>query len=91
MVEDFCWTWGTSTDMKQWYIKIVDLDTNEYAMAYYSTDDEDPLRWYESTNSELLKMVIEAESSKIFTEARNKKNIIISSKTFEDIIAANFK
>lgn len=89
-MNELYWTWGMSKDKTQWYFKVEDLDTGRYAMAYYSTDDEEPLRWYESLDNDLLKIVIETENTDAFLEAKNKKNMLMDISHLRDATIANF-
>lgn len=85
------WTWGIFDDNSKWYLKVEAVDTDMYAVAYYSPDDNNPLKLYESTNSELLKMLIDAENSELFKSCKDKKDMHFGLKdSFSDITVANF-
>lgn len=88
------WSWGMTSDRNQWFIRVQDLDTNEYAVAYYDSDESNPLRIYESRDPELLSLVILAEDTDIYTTALEMKNMLQQIDEFDNAIenatVANF-
>lgn len=88
---ELVWTWGIFDDSTKWYIKIEAVDTDMYAVAYFPIDDEDPSRFYESTNSELLHKLVEIENSDLYFRCRDIKNMNFGLKDkFDEITVANF-
>lgn len=88
---ELVWIWGIFDDSSKWYIKVEALDTDMYAVAYFPIDDEDPKRHYESTNPELLQMVVGIEDSDLYAKCRDIKNMNFGLKDkFEEVTVANF-
>jgi hypothetical protein len=89
-MDNLHWTWGLLDNDSGWYIKVLDLDTDRYAVAKYELDDDSPLRVYETRDPELLNIVLNMDSD-LFNQCRSKKNELIDiGKIFENATIANF-
>ena len=85
------WTWGFAKEYTQWFLKAEDLDTGLYAVSYFSTDDKDPMRVYETQSFELLPVIVNAEGSDIYSKCRDMKNMHLDLQNgFENVSVANF-
>lgn len=85
------WTWGFAIDDSQWFLKVEEVDTGLYAMAYFSPDDDDPMRRYETQSPRLLQTLIEVEETEIFKKCRDQKNMRLGLKDhFDKMTVANF-
>lgn len=90
-MREFLWTWGFSKDEVSWYIRVQVLDTDMYALAYYSLDDNNPMRYYESKHPDLLRALIDNESSEAFIQCRENKNAALDlRKALDNATIANF-
>lgn len=85
------WTWGFAKEYTQWFIKTEDLDTGLYAVAYFSTDDVDSIRVYETQSPGLLKVITNVEDSDIYNKCKDLKNMYLDLQVgFDDVSVANF-
>lgn len=87
--------WGFYFDdddvASRWFIRVDALDTSWYAMAYYSLDDNDPHRYYETNHEELLKVLIDEIDVKLYARCVEEKNMYLQSRVeIEQMTAANF-
>lgn len=90
-MQELYWTWGLSKDNVSWYLRVSVVDTDMYAMAYYSLDDTNPMRYYESQYPELVRMLIDIEDKEAFIECRDQKNMLINiQQTLDEATIANF-
>lgn len=85
------WTWGFAREYTQWFLKTEDLDTGLYAVSYFSVDDENPMRVYETQSPGLLEIIVNVEGSDIYNRCKNMKNMHLDlQKGFEDVSVTNF-
>lgn len=89
---DLRWSWGMSKDDRQWTLMVEAVDTDMYALAYYSVDEKDPKRIYESNDPELLKQLIDSEYTEIYAGCleRVKMHFFLKEDSFKDVTVANF-
>lgn len=89
---EIVYKWGVFEDHTRWFIKLEALDTDMYAVAYFSLDDTNPTRFLETNDMELLNVLLEALSKDLYFDCVDKKNMYLESQTvsFEDATVANF-
>lgn len=89
---DLRWSWGMSRDDTQWTLMVEAVDTGMYAVAYYSVDEQEPKRIYESNDPELLKQLIDSENTEIYAGCleRVKMHFFLKQDSFKDVTVANF-
>lgn len=87
--------WGFSLNNEDqpngWFIRADVLDNGWYAVAYYSLDDDNPRRFYESNNQDLLRVLLDEIDEILYFKCLEEKNMYLESCVeIEEMTTANF-
>lgn len=91
---ELLYRWGLSLSedqtTHQWFIKVEAVDTEWYAEAYFSADD-DPTRCYATNNKELLQVLIGIEETDVYAKCLEQKNNYMNDvASLENVDISNF-
>ena len=92
---ELIYKWGLYYDdndiANRWFIRAEVLDTDWYAMAYFSMDDTDAWRLYETNNEELLEALIQKSKVSLYEQCLAEKNAYLQhKKDIETMTVSNF-
>lgn len=87
--------WGFSFDDEDkpngWFIRADVLDSGWYAVTYYSLDDDNPRRFYESNHEDLLKILLDEIQETLYEKCLEEKKMYLQSCVeIEQMTTANF-
>lgn len=92
---ELIYKWGFYYDsvdvINRWFIRAEVLDTHWYAMAYFSMDDAETWRLYETNDEDLLETLMQKSKDSLYRHCLAEKNAYMQyKKDIETMTTSNF-